>query len=475
MEIFRAYDIRGEYGKDIDDDKAYKIARVLVKTFKAKTMVIGHDVSLNSPKLHTALIQGARDEGVNVTNIGYAGTDVVYFCVGHFGYDFGLEVTASHDAEHLSGIKILGPGASPFGAGFGMEELKRNFLNYKHRPVARKIGGLTQKNIWPDFIENALRFADVKKIKPMKIVVDASNSVGAVEIDRLEKYLPQIKFIKLNWQLDGRFPGHAPNPFVEKNRDHLSAGVRKNKADFGVIFDGDADRVYFLDDKGDYLFGVYINGLIARKMCLEHPARAVIGDIRARRYLKKKVKDAGGIFLLELVGHAFFKKRMKEENAVFGAESSGHIYYNFGDYMIENSLIAIVQIMQIISESGQKLSELMREPRIKYPVSGEWNFSLPGFANTDDLTSEAFKTMHRVLNQIRRKYVDAKISDFDTLTVQYADWNFNLRPSANDPVLRFTAEANNVKLLLAKQKEVIAFLKTVGCQYINDSGVKQLK
>ena len=309
----------------------------------------------------------------------------------------------------------------------------------------------------------------------MKIAVDASNSVGAMEIDRLEKYLPQIKFIKLNWQLDGRFPGHAPNPFVEKNRGRLSAGVRKNKADFGVIFDGDADRVYFLDDKGDYLFGVYINGLIARKMCLEHPGRAVIGDIRARRYLEKKVKDAGGIFLLELVGHAFFKKRMKEENAVFGAESSGHIYYNFGDYMIENSLIAIIQIMQIISESGQKLSELMREPRIKYPVSGEWNFSLPGFANIDDLTSEAFKTMHRVLNQIRRKCADAKISDFDTLTVQYPDWNFNLRPSANDPVLRFTAEANNVKLLLTKQKEVIAFLKTVGCQYINDSGVKQLK
>ena len=475
MEIFRAYDIRGEYGKDIDDDKAYKIARILARTFKAKTMVIGHDVSLATAKIHTALIKGAQDEGVNVTNIGYAGTDVVYFCVGHFGYDFGLEVTASHSAGHLSGVKILGPGASPFGAGFGMEKLKNNFLNYKDKSSVDKVSNLKQRDIWPDFMQTVLKFIEIKKIKPLKIVVDASNSVGAMEIDKLEKYLPQVEFIKLNWALDGHFPGHQPNPFLEENRRQLVKKIKETKANLGVAFDGDADRIYFVDENGAYLFGVYINGLIAEKMCLEKPGRAVIHDIRASRYIKKKIIDAGGVPKLELVGHAFFKKRMQKEQAIFGAESSGHIYYNFGNYMVENSLIALLQVMQIISETGKSLSKLTMDARRDYPVSGEWNFSLPGFALTDDLTPKVIKTMNKILDKLRKKYAAGKVSDFDTLTIAYPDWTLNVRPSANDPLLRFTAEANETKLLEEKQAEIFALLKAGGCQYVNDSGVKQLK
>ena len=473
MEIFRAYDIRGEYPKDINDETCYKIARILVRTFSAKNVVIGRDISLATPKIYQALVKGVIDQGADVIDIGIAGTDVVYFSVGHYKFDMGLEVTASHSAGYLSGIKILGPGATAFGKGFGMEKLKEDFLRYQEVNPGKK-GKLVQKNVWADFISQVLEFIDTDKIKPLKVVVDASNAVGILEVDNLEKKLPMIEFIKLNWTLDGCYPGHQPNPFLRENRQQLVVKVKEVKADLGVAFDGDADRIYFVDENGEYLFGVYINAVLAERMCKENPGRVVIHDVRATRYIKNKTIEAGGIPKIELVGHAFFKKRMREENAIFGGESSGHIYYNFGDFMIENSLIAFTQIIQIISETGKSLSELTREGRINYPVSGEYNFVLPGFAITDDLTPEAMNVMNKILDKVREKYSDGEISDFDTLTINYPDWNFNLRPSANDPVLRFTGEAISNELLIKKQKELFKLLEIEGCQYLNDSGVNLL-
>jgi phosphomannomutase len=473
MEIFRAYDIRGEYPKDINDDIAYTIARVLVRMFNAKNVVIGCDISLASPKIQKALVGGILDQGADVTDIGLAGTDVVYFAAGHYDFDIGLEVTASHSAGHLSGIKIVGPGASPFGRGFGMEKLKEEYLSYREVKPERK-GRLAQKNVWDDFISQTLEFVNVKKIKPLKVVVDASNAVGSLEIDCLEKRLPQIEFVKINWELDGHYPGHQPNPFLAENRKQLVAKVKETKADLGIAFDGDADRIFFIDENGDFIFGVYINSLIAEKMCQLNPGRKVLHDVRATRYIRKKVIEASGIPEIELVGHAFFKNRMKKENALFGGESSGHIYYNFGNYMVENSLIAFVQVLQIISESGKSLAGLTRDGRINYPASGEYNFTLPGFTVTDELTPKAFEVMNKILDKVRKRYSDGEVSDFDTLTISYPDWNFNLRPSNNDPVLRFTAEATNNELLVKKQKEVFESLKSEGCQHLNDTGVKLL-
>ncbi len=473
MEIFRAYDIRGEYPKDINEEICYKIARILVRTFDAKNLVIGRDVSLVAPKIHKALIKGAIDQGVEVSDLGLVGTDVVYFAAGHYNFDIGLEVTASHLTGHLSGIKILGPNATPFGKSLGMEKLKEDYLNYQEIKPKKK-GKLKQKNVWKDFILQVLEFIDINKIKPLKVVVDASNAVGSLEIDHLEKYLPMIEFIKLNWGLDGRYPAHPPNPFLKENRKQLVAKVKEVRADLGVVFDGDADRIFFVDENGDYIFGVYINSLIAEKMCRKNPKRVILHDVRAIRYIKKKVVEAGGIPKMELIGHVFFKNRMKKENALFGGEASGHIYYNFGSYTVENSLIAFCQLLQIISESDKSLGELTKIGRINYPVGGEYNFVLPGFVFTDDLTPEVVKVVNKILDKVRKKYFDGKISNFDTLTVFYPDWNFNLRPSANEPVLRFTIEATNNELLVKKQEEILQFLKTEGCQYLNDTGVTLL-
>ncbi|MFH1712801.1 MAG: hypothetical protein ABH896_01255, partial [Candidatus Jacksonbacteria bacterium] len=458
----------------INDSDVYKIARILVRNYQAKTLVIGRDISLASPKIHQSIIRGACDQGAQVYDLGIAGTDVVYFATGHYKYDLGIEVTASHSAGHLSGIKMVGKAVSPIAQGFGMEKLKQDFLNYQEKESAEPKGQVLPKNVWPDFINQVLSFVDVKAIKPLKIAVDASNAVGAVEIDQLEKVLPQIEFSKINWELDGNYPGHQPNPFLEENRRQLVGKIKETGADLGIAFDGDADRIYFLDENGDFIFGVYINALIAEKMCRCEPGRVVLHDVRAKRYIIKKIREAGGIPKIELVGHAFFKQRMKKENALFGGESSGHIYFNFGDYMAENSLIALLQILEIISQSGKSLGELTREARINYPVSGEYNFFLPGFCKNDDLTPEAIEVMNKIIKKVKAKYSDAKISNFDTLTVEYPDWNFNIRPSANDPLIRFTGEATNVNLLQKKQAEVFALLKSQGCEYVDDTGVKQL-
>ncbi|KPJ55420.1 hypothetical protein AMJ47_00980 [Parcubacteria bacterium DG_72] len=473
MEIFRAYDIRGEYPKDINDEIAYKIGRCIVKLLKAKNLVLGTDVSLKSPYIRKNIIKGALDSGVDVFDIGLAGTDVVYFAGGFYKFDSGIEITASHSAGHLSGLKITGPVARPFGKGLGMEELKEMYINYKKEPIAKKRGQIIEKDVWDDFIRGSLKFVDVKKINPLKVVVDASNAVGGIEIDKVEKYLP-VEFIKINWKLDGNYPNHEPNPFLPENRKQAIAKVKEVGADMGLIFDGDGDRVYFIDENGDYIYGVYIGGLIAKKMLKNNPGRVVLYDIRGANYLKKMIKESKGIAKRELVGHSFFKSRMKKENAIFGNESSGHIYYNFGEFMVENSLIAVLQIMQIISESGKTLGELTREPRRLYPTSGEYNFSLPGFKETDDLTEEALAVMNDILKKVEEKYKKGKVSHFDTLSIDFPDWRFNLRPSANDPLLRFTMEANTSQKVKEKTKEIIDLLVSLGCKLVNESGVTQI-
>lgn len=474
MKIFRSYDIRGEYPKDINDEAAYKIGRCVVKLLNAKNLVIGTDVSLKSPHIRENIIRGVTDSGVNVFDIGLAGTDVVYFSGGHYKFDSGIEVTASHSAGHLSGLKIIGPAATPFGKGLGMEQLEEMYNNYKEEPKAEKIGEVSEKYVWDDFVKESLKFIDLKKINPLKIVVDASNAVGGIEIDKIEEYLP-VEFIKINWELDGNYPNHAPNPFLPANREQAIAKVRETKADMGLIFDGDGDRVYFIDENGDYIYGVYIGGLIAQKMLEGNPGRVILHDVRGANYVKEVAKKMGGIAKIELVGHTFFKNRMRKENALFGVESSGHIYYNFGDFMVENSLIAVLQIIQIISESGKTLGELTREPRRLYPTSGEYNFSLPGFKESDDLTEEALAVMNNILGEIEKKYEKGNISHFDTLSIDFPDWRFNLRPSANDPLLRFTMEANSIQKVKEKTREITDLLISLGCNLVNESGVKQLE
>ncbi|MBU2545075.1 phosphomannomutase/phosphoglucomutase [Patescibacteria group bacterium] len=471
MEIFRDYDIRGEYPEDINDEIAYKIGRSIVKLFKAKNVVIGRDISLNTPHIYKMLIKAFVDSGLEVSDLGIAGTDVVYFAGGAGKFDIGIEVTASHSAGHLSGLKIVGPTAKPFGKGSGMEELKELYNNYQEEP--KKKGTIKKIDVWDDFIKNSLKFIDIKKIKPLKIVVDASNAVGGVEIDKLEKYLP-VEFIKINWELDGNYPGHEPNPFLPENREDVIAKVKEVGADMGLIFDGDGDRIYFVDENGDYIYGVYIGGLIAGKMLKNNPNKIILHDIRAVNYIVDIVKKNKGIPKMELVGHTYFKERMNKENALFGMESSGHIYYNFGNFMVENSVIAILQIIELISESGKTLGELTKGARKEFPVSGEYNFSLPGFGATDDLTEEALEVMEKTLDKVRERYSDGDISDFDTLTIKFSDWRFNLRPSANDPLIRLNLEADASNKVKEKTKEVIDLLISLKCVLVNESGVTQV-
>lgn len=472
MEIFRAYDIRGVYPKDINDEIVYKIGQCLVQLFKAKNCVVGKDVDLNSPNIYKALIKGIIDAGADVTDIGLASTDMLYFATGFHKFDFGIEITASHSAAYLDGLKIIGPAAKPFGKGMGMEDLKNLYEKYQAKPGKQR-GKIKQANFWQDYIQAGFKFVALNKIKPLKIVVDASNSVGGLIIDNVEKLLP-VEFIKINWELDGNYPGHQPNPFLQENRKQLAVKVKQTGADMGIIFDCDGDRIYFIDENSNYIYGVYINGLIAQKMLKNNPGKKVLYDIRATKYIKTIIEQTGGIPKIELIGHPYFKQAMKNQNAIFGAESSGHVYYNFNDFMIEHSLIALLQIMQIVSETGKSLRQLTIGPRKQYPVSGEYNFSLPGFEITNELTPKALKVMNQIIAKIKQKYDSADISDFDTLTIVFPDWSFNLRPSANDALIRLNLEAKTGQMVEQKIKELTKLLSSFGSKLINHSGVVQV-
>ncbi len=471
--IFKPYDIRGKYGKDFSKNDCYKIGRILAKMLSVKKAVIGKDVTNESSEIHRELIEGLLDEGVLVYDLGLSSVESVYFTVAELNCDLGLEATASHATDYLSGIKICGQNATPFAQGSGMENLRENFLNYKEMPPKNR-GKLEEINILPNFIKKTISFTNPKKIRPFKIIADASNSVGALGVNELEKALPQIRFQKINWEQDGKFPGHPPNPFLEENRIEISKKIKKEKADMGMIFDGDADRIYFLDEKGEYIFGVYINGLLVEKIFRNkfNKNKVALYDIRALRYIKEKIKKMGGVPELCPIGHSFFKDKMRQEKAIFGGESSGHIYYNLGNYYGENSLLAFCQVLEILSEKKTTLRKITLPIKKKYPVSGEWNFTIPGFKKNDEISKESLLFAKKVLKTIRKHNKKGEITNFDTLSVFYENWNFNIRPSANETILRYNGEASDKKTLKKRQKKLFQILKSEGCKYINDSGVK---
>lgn len=444
--LFRTYDIRGYYPKDINGDVAYRIGRALVTYLKCKNVVVGRDVRLSSPEIFKGLAKGITDQGADVIDIGLSSTDVLYFAAGYYKYDAGIQITASHVSRDMNGMKFVGKNAAPIWYDKIIDDIKKIYEENRFEDVEKK-GKVIEKNVWEDFVKMSFSFVDINKIKPLKIVFDAANSVGALIVEHAFKHL-NCKVIPLYFELDGSFPNHDPNPFLEENRRDVVNAVIKEKADLGIAFDGDADRIYFVNEKGEYVFGAFIAGLIAEKMLKKNPGRVVLHDIRAWWYIEDIVKKNKGIPKRELVGHIFFKKRMPKENALFAGESSGHVYYNFKDFMVENSLIGILQVLELISTSGKTLSELTKDAIEKYPASGEINFEVPD--------------QEKAVEKVEKKYSDGKVSHFDTLTVEFDDWHFNLRPSANDPVIRLTLEARNKDLMIEKTNEISRFIEQFG-------------
>ena len=445
MELFRAYDLRGFYPQDINQEVAYRVGRTFVDFLKCKNVVVGRDCRLSSPEIREGLVKGITEQGANVIDIGLTTTDVLYFAVTHYGYESGIMITASHCPKNMNGLKLVGKNGKPIGKGMGIEELKKIYESGVSEQSKEK-GEIISKAVLDDFIENTFSCIESQNIKPLKVVADAGNSTAGLAIEKAFKKLT-CELIPLYFDPDGNFPNHDPDPLIAENRKAALEAVKREKADLGVIFDGDGDRILFFDEHGNHVYNDFIVGLIAEKMLKKHSGRIILHDVRATWFINDVVRKNGGIPKKSLSGHHFFKESMLKENAVYGGEFSGHSYYNFGSYSTENSLLTLLHILELLSAKNKKLSELLVNTE-QYQKSGEMNFEV--------------NNQSTVIRDVENKYKNGEISHFDTLTVDFDDWRFNLRPSANDPVIRLNIEARNKNLLHKRVQEMSEFIEQFG-------------
>jgi len=443
LPCFKAYDIRGRIPDELNADIAYRLGLAYADRFKPKRVALGHDVRKSSRGLLDALALGLNERGVEVLDIGLAGTEEIYFAAFHGKLDGGIAVTASHNPADYNGMKLVRAGALPVSGDTGLKELElataaSTAKPPDHKPKVRKTSYL------PDYVKHLLSYVDLKKLKPLKIVVNAGNGGAGVVIDALEPFVP-FKFIKVHHEPDGNFPNGIPNPLLPEMRPATIDAVKKHKADFGVAWDGDFDRCFLFDEHGGFIEGYYIVGLLAEAMLRKYPGAKIIHDPRLTWNTIDMVRAAGGTPILSKTGHAFMKERMRAENAVYGGEMSAHHYFRDFAYC-DNGNIPWLLVAGLVSETGKPLSKLVEERMKKFPASGEINRKV--------------KDIPSVLKRVEEQYTKgAQIDRTDGISLEYDQWRFNLRGSNTEPILRLNVESRgDAALMRKKTEELLAFI-----------------
>jgi phosphomannomutase len=442
--VFKAYDVRGLYPTELDEEGAYAIGRAYVEEFEPRRIAVGRDMRLSSPSIARALTDGAADGGSEVLDLGMVGTEMVYFAVGELGLDGGVCVTASHNPKHYTGMKIVRRGALPVGGESGLLEIRdRALLGFGERT---KRGEVRQENIWPAFRDRVLSFVDVDAIKPLKVVIDAANGMAGAMLPPVLERLPQIDAVRCFFEPDGTFPNHEPNPLLPENREFIVRKTLEARADLGVAFDGDADRCFFVDDTGEFVPGDFVTALLAESILEKEPGAKVIYDLRASWAVPETVERAGGVPLVNRVGHAFIKHRMRKEGAAFGGEVSGHYY--FRDFsQADSGVVPFLLMLELISKKGRKLSEILAPYRERYFITGELN---------TPVADVALK-----LQELKERYrAEGEVSHLDGVSVDADEWHFNVRPSNTEPLLRLNLEARSWELMERKRDEVLALIRS---------------
>lgn len=443
--IFKAYDIRGVYPIELDEDLAYRVGRAFTFLRQKELgkdnvkLVVGCDMRISSPSLFVALKHGITDQGGDVVGVGLASTPTFYFAVAYYKYDGGVLVTASHNPKEYNGLKLVRDEAKPVGKGMGMEELKEIVRENKFIEKSTKGKVVEQNNVGKEEIGIVKKWADFSKIKPFKIVIDTANSMGITYLEPFFSNLPQVEIIKMNSVLDGTFPSHQPDPFQEENTRDLCERVKLEKADLGIATDGDGDRIFFVDNDGVLIEPAMIRGIMAKIFLRANPGAVICYDIRPGKITEDMILENGGQPSVTRVGHSLIKEQMLKTGAVFGGESSGHFFVRFPYGTFEAPLVVTIKFLQELSESGLTSAEYIK-PLKKYFHSGEINYKV-----TDK---------DGALARLKEKYHDAKISDLDGLTFTYPDWWFNVRTSNTESLLRLNLETRVQSLLLEKTKEV---------------------
>jgi phosphomannomutase len=444
LNAFKAYDIRGKVPSELNPDLAYKIGRTFAQFVNAKKIVIGYDIRKSSLEISEALINGLTDAGSDVINIGLCGTEMIYFSTPHFDADGGIMITASHNPPEYNGMKFVGKGSVPVGYDSGLNVIEEMILKNELGEIDAIKGTIKSVNIMEDFINNLSKFYDAKKIKPFTVVVNTGNGCAGLALNAIEPKLP-INMIKVFNEPDSDFPNGVPNPLLIENRKPTIEAVLNNNSDLGVAWDGDYDRCFFFDEKGSFIEGYYIVGLIAKSILKKHPGEKIVHDPRLIWNTLDIVNRSGGIAVQSKSGHAFIKQKMREVNSIYGGEMSAHHYFRENAYS-DSGMIPFLLIMQLISEENKPLSELVEEMIANYPCSGEINSTI---------SNPAAK-----IKEIEKIYTGGKVEKVDGLSVEYDDWRFNLRMSNTEPIIRLNVESKgDVLLMEEKTNELLEIIR----------------
>lgn len=451
LTCFKAYDIRGQLGEELNEDIAYRIGRAYGEYLKPQRVIVGGDVRLTSESLKVALANGLQDAGVDVYDIGMSGTEEVYFATFHLNMDGGIEVTASHNPMNYNGMKLVKANAQPISGDTGLFAIKKLAEENTFPAVVKdKRGSYHQISTLTDYVDHLLTYIDTTALKSMKLVINSGNGAAGHVIDEIERRFQQenipVTFVKVHHQPDGNFPNGIPNPLLPECRDDTAKAVLEHQADMGIAFDGDFDRCFLFDEKGAFIEGYYIVGLLAEAFLQANPGSKIIHDPRLSWNTIDIVTQAGGIPVMSKTGHAFIKERMRKEDAIYGGEMSAHHYFRDFAYC-DSGMIPWLLVAGLLSVKGSVLSQLVKDRMEAYPASGEINRKLP----------DANAAIERVLGVYKNDAVAFDMTD--GISLEFNEWRFNLRTSNTEPVVRLNVESKgDVELMQKKTKEILALL-----------------
>ena len=450
LRCFKAYDIRGQLGTELNEDIAYRIGRAYAEFLKPQTIVLGGDIRLTSEALKAALSDGIRDAGANVIDIGMVGTEEVYFATSHLKADGGIEVTASHNPIDYNGMKPIREGSRPISSDTGLLDIKRLAEANQFAPVdAATRGGYEKRSVLNEYLDHLLGYIDNEAIQPIKLVMNAGNGAAGHVVDAIEARFADLKLpieiIKIFNEPDGTFPNGIPNPILHENRAPTIDAVLAHGADMGIAWDGDFDRCFLVDEKGQFIEGYYIVGLLAEAFLLKNPGAKIVHDPRLTWNTIDVVTRGGGQAIQSKTGHAFIKERMRAEDAVYGGEMSAHHYFRDFFYC-DSGMIPWLLVMELITRSGKPLSALVNDMVMAYPSPGELNRTIADPA--------------AAIKRVREHYqADALVIDeTDGISMEFPQWRFNLRMSNTEPVVRLNLETRGDSLLLAKHEKALLSL-----------------
>ncbi len=450
LACFKAYDVRGKLGEELNDDIAYRIGRAYGEFLKPKTIVLGSDVRLTSESLKLSLAKGLQDAGTDVIDIGMTGTEEVYFATSHLKADGGVEVTASHNPIDYNGMKLVREGSRPISGDTGLRAIQELAENNQFPAPSAVRGSYIRQVVLGAYVEHILSYVDVKNFKPLKLVINSGNGAAGHVIDAIEASLKALniplEFIKVHHQPDGTFPNGIPNPLLPECRADTANAVREYGADMGIAFDGDFDRCFLFDEEGDFIEGYYIVGLLAEAFLQKQPGAKIIHDPRLSWNTIDVVSKAGGVPVMSKTGHAFIKERMRSEDAIYGGEMSAHHYFRDFAYC-DSGMIPWLLVAELVSVKGQTLGQLVQDRIAAYPSSGEINIKLAQPA----VSIESVK-QHYLAQASEVDYTDG-------ISMEFADWRFNLRSSNTEPVVRLNVESRaNEILMREKTDEILSML-----------------